>query len=161
MKGYYNNPDATAETFTEDGWLKTGDIGHLDNESYLYLTGRAKSLIVTEGGKNVFPEEIENCFQLYDEVEQVLVRGYLKDEALKSEGVEALIYPAEGIAQDSDSEVIHNRMKQIVDQVNKELPMYKRIDRFSVLAEPLEMTTTRKIKRYTVAHATNRRDGCE
>ncbi|MDR1211828.1 MAG: AMP-binding protein, partial [Spirochaetaceae bacterium] len=65
MKGYYEMPEDTAEVFTPDGFLKTGDLGYLDSEDYLYLTGRAKNVIVTEGGKNVYPEEIENEFQLF------------------------------------------------------------------------------------------------
>jgi long-chain acyl-CoA synthetase len=93
MKGYFNNEKSTAECMTQDGFLKTGDVGYLDDENYLYLTGRAKSLIVTEGGKNVFPEEIEDKFQLYEEVEQILIRGYVLDEKMKTEGIEALIYP--------------------------------------------------------------------
>ncbi|MDT8298386.1 MAG: AMP-binding protein, partial [Spirochaetaceae bacterium] len=67
MKGYFNDEKSTRECMTQDGFLKTGDVGYLDDENYLYLTGRAKSLIVTEGGKNVFPEEIEDKFQLYEE----------------------------------------------------------------------------------------------
>ena len=62
--------------FDEEGYLKTGDLGYLDKENYLYLKGRAKNIIVTEGGKNVFPEEIEDLFQLYSQVEQILIRGY-------------------------------------------------------------------------------------
>ena len=94
MQGYYNNEAATREVLTPDGFLLTGDMGYLDGENYLYLTGRKKLVIVTEGGKNVYPEEIENCFQLYDEVEQVLVRGYVEDPAMHSERIEAVFYPA-------------------------------------------------------------------
>jgi long-chain acyl-CoA synthetase len=93
MKGYFEMPEETAASFTADGYLKTGDLGRLDSENYLYLTGRAKNVIVTEGGKNVFPEEIENEFQLYDEMEQILVRGFIADKKMKSEGIEALVYP--------------------------------------------------------------------
>ncbi len=92
MQGYYNMPEETKAVFTDDGWFKTGDLGKLDDENYLYLAGRAKNMIVTEGGKNVFPEEIENAFQLYDEIEQITVQGYIMDESTKSEGIEALIY---------------------------------------------------------------------
>ena len=94
MQGYYRNEAATREAFTPDGWLKTGDVGYLDGENYLYLTGRRKSMIVTEGGKNVYPEEIEDRFQLAPEIEQILVRGYLIDKRMKAEGIEALVYPS-------------------------------------------------------------------
>ena len=85
--GYYKNEEATKELFTPDGYLRTGDLGYLDRENYLYLTGRAKSLIVTEGGKNVFPEEIEDHFQLYQQIEQVLIVPYIVNEETRGEGL--------------------------------------------------------------------------
>jgi long-chain acyl-CoA synthetase len=145
MQGYYGKPEDTRESFTEDGYLKTGDIGYLDEENYLYLTGRAKSLIVTEGGKNVFPEEIEDKFQLYEEIEQILVRGFVLDAKMKTEGIEALIYPGEESASTPE-----DRYQAIIDEVNHELKPYQKISRFQVLGEPMEMTTTRKIKRFSV-----------
>ena len=153
MQGYYNNETATREVFTEDGWFKTGDVGHLDSENYLYLTGRKKSLIVTEGGKNVFPEEIEDHFQLYEEIEQILVRGYTLDERMKTEGIEAVVYPNIDFFQEKGSdefprEKIEQRVDEIIKAVNMELLPYKRISRFDVLDEPMEMTTTKKIKRF-------------
>jgi long-chain acyl-CoA synthetase len=159
MQGYYHNQAETEAVLTADGWLKTGDIGHLDAENYLYLTGRQKSLIVTEGGKNVFPEEIEDYFQLYDEVEQVLVRGFVKDEKMKTEDIEAFIYPAEEVFQALakkqnialDDASIERRIGELIAEVNARLPIYKRISRFKVLKEPMEMTTTKKIKRFKVA----------
>ncbi len=153
MQGYYNNEAATREVFTEDGWFKTGDVGYLDGENYLYLTGRKKSLIVTEGGKNVFPEEIEDYFQLYEEIEQILVRGYTLDERMKTEGIEAVVYPNIDFFQEEGSDEfprakIEQRVDEIIKAVNLELLPYKRISRFDVLDEPMEMTTTKKIKRF-------------
>lgn len=153
MQGYYNNETATKEVFTEDGWFKTGDVGYLDNENYLYLTGRKKSLIVTEGGKNVFPEEIEDHFQLYEEIEQILVRGYVLDERMKTEGIEAIVYPNIEFFQEEGSasfprEKIEQRIDEIIKAVNLELLPYKRISRIEVIEEPMEMTTTKKIKRF-------------
>jgi long-chain acyl-CoA synthetase len=145
MQGYYKNEKASRETFTSEGFLKTGDVGYLDNDNYLYLTGRAKSIIVTEGGKNVFPEEIEDQFQLYDEVEQILVRGYLLDAKMKVEAIEALIYPSEEAKGKGEE-----RFREIIAEVNRELKPYQRINRLKVLDEPMEMTTTRKIKRFAV-----------
>ena len=155
MKGYYNMPAETAEVFTEDGWFKTGDLGKLDSEGYLYLAGRAKNLIVTEGGKNVYPEEIENQFQLVTEIEQITVQGYIMDEATKSEGIEALVYPSDELFNklklvrgDMEStSVVKESVEDIVAEVNKKLQPYARISRVTILDEALEMTTTKKVKR--------------
>lgn len=152
MRGYYKMPEETEAVFTEDGWFKTGDLGYLDDEDYLYLTGRAKNMIVTEGGKNVYPEEIENEFQLFGEIEQVLVRGYVADEKLKVEKIEALVFPNAEAFKAADgsgtgAEEIRRRIEAIVAEVNQRLLPYQRIERTTVLAEALEMTTTKKIKR--------------
>ncbi|MCP5514735.1 MAG: AMP-binding protein [Spirochaetales bacterium] len=151
MKGYYKNEEATREVMTEDNYFLTGDVGYLDSENYLYLTGRKKSLIVTEGGKNVFPEEIEDKFQLYDEIEQVLVRGYIKDKKNMSEEIEALIYPSEEMRGKYVQAELEERIREIVSEINKSLHPYMWITSIKVLEKPLEMTTTKKIKRYKVS----------
>jgi len=157
MQGYYNMPEETAEIFTEDGWLKTGDLGRIDNENYVYLSGRAKNLIVTEGGKNVFPEEIENAFQLFNEIEQITVQGYVMNADSRSEGVEALVYPSDDlmknlkIDRDTKDESLKDQILQvikgIVDKVNKTLQPYARISKITILDKALEMTTSKKVKR--------------
>jgi long-chain acyl-CoA synthetase len=154
MKGYYNMPEETAESFTPDGYLKTGDLGYMDSENYLYLTGRAKNMIVTEGGKNVYPEEIENEFQLFDLIEQILIRGFVADAETKSESIEALVYPNPEFkfpnGNTLSQEQIKNHIDKIVSVVNQRLLPYQRIERISILNEPMEMTTTKKIKRDTL-----------
>lgn len=155
MEGYYKMPDETAAVFTEDGFFKTGDLGRLDNENYLYLAGRAKNMIVTEGGKNVYPEEIENQFQLVTDIEQITVQGYIMDEATKSEGIEALIYPSDELFNrlqllrgDMESaDLVKETVEGLVAEVNRRLQPYSRISRTTILEEPLEMTTTKKVKR--------------
>ena len=154
-QGYFEMPEETAETFTEDGFFKTGDLGYMDDEGYLYLTGRAKNTIVTEGGKNVYPEEIENEFQLfYDVIEQIMVRGFIINQKLKSEGIEALVYPnpelkgADG--QNLPEEEIKKRVEAIVSEVNQRLLPYQKINRTEILKNPMEMSSTKKIKRFTV-----------
>jgi long-chain acyl-CoA synthetase len=149
MQGYYNLPEATAEIFTGDGYLKTGDVGYLDRENYLFLTGRAKNVIVTEGGKNVFPEELESQFQLFDEIEQILVRGYTLPENPQAEEIEALVFPNKEVLK-GEREGTETRVRAIVDQVNKGLLPYQKISRVRVLDEPMEMTTSKKIKRHSV-----------
>jgi len=158
MQGYYKNEEATRESF-RDGWLLTGDIGYLDQANYLYLTGRAKNLIVTEGGKNVYPEEIENNFQLFSEVEQVLVKGYQLDKKQKSEGIEVCLYPSKDWFDQSatktgkayDDAAIEDHLRKVVDQVNAGMLPYQRINKVTILSEPLEMTTTKKVKRFVAA----------
>lgn len=156
MLGYYKMPEETAKVFTDDGWFKTGDLGWIDEENYVYLCGRAKNMIVTEGGKNVYPEEIENAFQLYyNEIEQITVKGYIMDKETKSEGIEALIYPTDdfykrlgvmrGTPEGEDS--MRSALDEIIDKVDKTLQPYQRISKLTILSEPLEMTTTRKVKR--------------
>lgn len=157
MKGYYKMPEETAATFTDDGWFKTGDLGYIDEEQYVYLTGRAKNMIVTEGGKNVYPEEIENAFQLYDQIDQILVRGYIEDKESKSEKIEALLYPSPDwiakLTEDSGSQAkafehAEQILTSFVDEINQKLRPYQKISRVTVLREPMEMTTTKKVKRF-------------
>ena len=157
MQGYYNMPEETAAMFTEDGWFKTGDLGWLDDEGYLMLSGRCKNMIVTEGGKNVYPEEIEDAFQLEDEISQITVRGYVENESKKAESLEALVYPADslysklGITRDTKTpaaeEAVKKRVFDIVDKINRNLQPYQRITNIIILEKPLEMTTTLKVKR--------------
>ena len=152
MKGYYNNEEATREVLSEDGWLNTGDVGHQDKDGYLYLTGRAKNIIVTEGGKNVFPEEIEDHFQLYDDIDTICIIPYMIDKAMKSEGIRAIIYPSEGYAKKAghDKAEIEKHMNEIVSEVNRELQSYKKITMVTISEKPLPMTSTKKVKRFEV-----------
>ena len=157
MRGYYRMPEETAKVLSSDGWLKTGDLGYLDSEGYLYLCGRAKNLIVTSGGKNVFPEEIENMFQLYyNEIEQITATGYIANENDFDEEVEVLVYPASDLYKKLNAErgtkdgdkIVQTEIDKIIDTVNKKLLPYQRITKTTYLSEPLEMTTTKKVKRF-------------
>jgi long-chain acyl-CoA synthetase len=150
MKGYFEMPEETKESFTEDGYLKTGDLGYLDDEDYLYLTGRAKNMIVTEGGKNVYPEEIENEFQLFEEIEQILIRGYVLDKKMKTEGIEALVYPNLELFKDTPEEQVKQRINAIISEVNQRLLPYQKIEKTLILDQRMEETTTKKIKREAV-----------
>ncbi len=151
MKGYYNNEEATNEVLDKDGWLNTGDVGHIDSKGYLYLTGRAKNIIVTEGGKNVFPEEIEDHFQLYNEIDQICIVPFIKDAAKKSEGIKALIFPNQDWLKEVGKEKAEKQINEIIDEVNKETLPYKRIEKIFITDEALPTTSTKKIKRFEVA----------
>ena len=152
MKGYYHNEEATKEVLTEDGWLNTGDVGHQDKDGYLYLTGRAKNVIVTEGGKNIFPEEIEDHFQLFSEIDQVCVVGYMADEALRKEGIRILIRPTDEYRESmkNDEAAIARHMNDLVEQVNRDIQHYKRITKVTIVTDKMPMTSTSKIKRSDV-----------
>lgn len=150
MLGYYNQDAETKMAYTEDGYLKTGDAGYLDKDNYLYLTGRKASLIVTEGGKNVYPEELEDAFQFYDEYEQVLIKGYLKNKETLSEGIEVVFYPTEEFSSGKTPIEIKEKFEDIVKEVNRSLQSYKIIDQVHVVKKPMAMTTTKKIRRNEV-----------
>ncbi len=155
MQGYYNRPEETKATFTDDGWFKTGDLGWIDRDGYVMLSGRAKNMIVTAGGKNVYPEEIENAFQLYDDMEQITIAGYKPDKESAAEEIEAIVYPSDAMikrigAKRDDKEsaqMIYDEIMKQINVVNKTLLPYQRITKLTILDKPLEMTTTKKVKR--------------
>ena len=159
MQGYYNMPEETKAMFTEDGYLHTGDLGWMDKERYVMLCGRAKNLIVTNGGKNVYPEEIEDSFQLIDDVQQVTVRVYYDENDKTSELIEALIYPSDSLYQklgcERNNEFVQDEVMEVIKKdvarVNKTFQSYSQITKISLLKEPLEMTTTQKVKRNFIA----------
>ena len=150
MKGYYKNDEATEEVLSSDGWLNTGDVGHIDSNGFLYLTGRAKSIIVTEGGKNVFREELEDKFQLFNEIEQCCIIPYMINKEMKTEGIRMVIYPTEAYLKEHGMEETSRHMEEVVESVNKDLQSYKKITMVTVVDQPLPMTSTKKVKRFEV-----------
>ncbi|MCK5392231.1 MAG: AMP-binding protein [Deltaproteobacteria bacterium] len=150
MKGYYNNREATNETLTADGWLLTGDIGYFDDEGYLYITGRKKFVIVTRGGKNVFPEEIEEKLTKSIYIEEALVFSPNDID------IQAVIYPNmnevnekfESIGEQITPDKIWEFIKLEVRKTNSDLQSYKKVRQFAIRVEEFPKTTTRKIKRH-------------
>lgn len=135
MLGYYRNPDATLEAFTSDGWLRTGDLGHFDNDGYLYITGRSKNLIILDNGKNIYPEELEGDIAVIDGVKEVLV--------YENKGkICAAILPTDP----NDKELTKN-IKLKIKELNATLPSYKKIVSIAFIAREFPKTTTLKIKR--------------
>ncbi len=157
--GYYRNREATAELFSEDGYLKTGDVGHI-KRGHLYLTGRSKNMIVTEGGKNVFPEEIEEQFQLIRSVGQIVVLGY-QDESKEgpSEQIRAIIVPSEDeFRPDQSLEERAEKLIHEVKRINAHLLPYQRVSEIWVTQMELPATNTKKIKRMLIMDALERTD---
>lgn len=140
MQGYYRMPRETAETL-EDGWLKTGDLGYVDEEGFVFLTGRKKNLIITPNGENVSPEEIENKLGENRLVQEVLVRE-------KKGVIEAEIFPDYEYAKKKKIKDIREGLQQMIDEYNKQAPLYKRIYALQIREKEFEKNTTRKIKRF-------------
>ena len=151
--GYYKDEENTKALFDENGYLKTGDLAIRDRDGYFILKGRAKNIIVTEGGKNVYPEEIEDAFQTFENVEQIMIRGYQQKKDVPCEAIEAVIYPNPDFYKDKgmDAAAIAKDIEETVGVVNKTLVGYKKIEKITILDKPMDMTTTKKIKRATVA----------
>ena len=140
MQGYYGDPELTKEAFTEDGWLKTGDVGYLDDEGFLFLTGRIKNLIILSNGENVAPEEIEADFDSETLIEDILVYG--EDDMIKCE-----VYPNFKYAESMGIKNIQLEVEEIVKEHNKNLPPFKRILQTGVRKIPFRKTTSKKIIR--------------
>ena len=150
MLGYYKNPEANAEVFTEDGWFRTGDIGHMDKDGYLYITGRCKSVIVLENGKNVFPEEIEEYLEDISEIAECVVVGR-KKEGGEEVVLTAVVYPDfNAYEKGADISDIAADIKSKITLLNKKLPSFKQIRNIEIRKTEFEKTTTRKIKRFLV-----------
>ncbi len=150
MMGYYENREATREVI-QDGWLHTGDLGYFDEEGFLYITGRKKTVIVTKGGKNIFPEEIEALLKASDFIKEALVHG-VSDKNVGNVIVAAEIQPDYDVVKKelgdiSDSQLYHF-FRGHVEEVNARMPAYKAIKRVNLRKEDFAMTTTGKIKRY-------------
>ncbi len=131
MMGYYNNPQATAEVF-EGGWFRSGDYGRVDDEGFVFITGRKKNIIITPNGKNVYPEEIEAVIQHVEGVNEVVV--FEGDDVICAE-----IY--------TETPEQKERIKADVQALNKNLPSYKQVQKVLFRDTEFEKTTTKKIKR--------------
>ena len=150
MLGYYKNPEATAAVFTEDGYFRTGDVGYLDEDGYIFITGRKKSVIVLENGKNIFPEEIEEYLARLDCVGESVVVGRTK-EGSDTVTLTAIVYPApEYFAGESDINVIAEKVKAEINAMNRTLVGYKQIRAVEIRRTEFEKTTSKKIKRHLV-----------
>ena len=149
MVGYYNNPEATAAVFTDDGWFKTGDIGYMDKDGYIYITGRKKNVIILSNGKNVFPEEIEeHLSDRADVIGESVVLG--RPNASGETVITAVIYPNPDFSKDKTKEEVEAAVREAVTEVNKSLPVYKQVRDTELRDTEFEKTTTRKIKRFLV-----------
>lgn len=140
MQGYYQMPKETAETLV-DGWLCTGDLGYVDEDNFVYLTGRKKNLIITKNGENVSPEEIENKLGESRLVQEILVR---EKEGL----IEAEIYPDYEYVEKKGIEDVRAALQDLIDEYNLGAPAYKKVYSLVVRDTEFVKTTSKKIKRF-------------
>ena len=144
MLGYYEDEDATNEVI-KDGWFYTGDLGYMDNDGFLYITGRKKNVIVLKNGKNVFPEELEVLINKFPYVNECMVFGYPKgDDLIVSVKV---VYNKKNLGNNLEEDKIREIIWEDIKNLNKDLPKYKHIKNLIITEEPMIKTTTAKIKR--------------
>jgi long-chain acyl-CoA synthetase len=156
MLGYYNDDDSTREVLGDDGWLRTGDLGYIDDEGFVFINGRKKNLIVSSGGKNIYPEEIEQHFDGSRVVGEILVVG--KKDAGGGDVIFAAVYPnLAALAEDHgerkldsarDRSLLEALVKAEIAKVNRRLPGYKKIADFALVDRPFEKNAQQKIKRF-------------
>ena len=141
--GYYKNEEATSAAFTSDGWLKTGDMGVIDSDGFLYLRGRSKCMILGPSGQNIYPEELEAVVNNFTYVVDSLV---IEDEG----ALTALIYPDyhQGELDGLTPEQLKERVLSALPEINKIVPNYAQIRKIEFMPEDFERTPKRSIKRY-------------
>ena len=143
MLGYYKNEEATAESFTEDGWMRTGDMGIIDEDGYLFIKGRCKSMILGPSGQNIYPEEIESAINNMPYVIESLV--------IDADGkLVALVYPDMELAEKDglDRDAVLKKMEENIAAVNADMPNYSKIAGVRLVPEEFEKTPKKSIKRY-------------
>jgi len=151
MKGYYKDPERTKEIFSEEGWLKTGDLGYMDNDGYLFIIGRLKNVIAGPSGENIYPEEIESQLNQYDDVLESLVyqengqlvaRVHLNYEELDSE------FKNKKMTETQIAKRIEEMLEKMRNEVNSKMSSFSRILKMIEQPDPFEKTPTKKVKRY-------------
>ena len=151
MLGYYNDKTLT-DTVIKDNWFHTGDLGYIDKDGFLFITGRKKDMIVLKNGKKVFPEELELLINNLEEVEESFIYGLPEDNDKNDVKIAVkIVYDEKNIKSkhpDMSEEELHTLLWNKIKDINKTLPMYKYIKDMTLTTEPLIKTSTQKIKRF-------------
>lgn len=156
MIGYYEDEEETKKVIDEDGYFNSGDIGYIDEDGYIFITGRSKNVIVTQNGKNIYPEEIEMLLDKVDEIKESMVYGKEPDKNSKKEQKELIITARvipdyekiEELHGKLSKEEIHDLIWNKIKEVNKKLTSYKAVKSLEIKEGEFEKTSTMKIKRY-------------
>lgn len=141
MSGYYKNPEATLLALDDDGWLHTGDLGTIDNDGFISLKGRCKTMILTSSGQNVYPEEIESRFCSFPIVSECVVVS-------RSAKIVSIIYPNPDLSKGMTSEEIQTKLTECQKKINAEIPQYMHVNKIQVRDKEFEKTPKKSIKRY-------------
>lgn len=156
MMGYYEDEEETKKVINEEGYFNSGDVGYIDEDGYIFITGRSKNVIVTQNGKNIYPEEIEMLIDKIDEVKESMVYGKKPDSNSKKEEKELIITARvlpdydkiEELHGKLSEEEIYNILWSKIKEVNKQLTSYKAVKSLEIKQGEFEKTSTMKIKRY-------------
>ncbi len=146
MLGYYKNEEATAEVFT-DGWFHTGDVGRIDENGFIFLTGRKKNIIILKNGKNIYPEEIEEKLSVMSEIIGEVIVKAVKDDEDNERMLGVEIFPDYERAKQLGVEDVEAEVRKVISAYNEREAGYKMIKRIIFRTEEFEKTTTKKIKR--------------
>lgn len=147
MQGYYRNPAAT-EAVLHDGWFRSGDIGKLDSDGYLFITGRSKEVIVMNTGKNIYPEEVEKLYSGSNLIKEICVTGLGKDGI--TESLHGVIVPDFEYAKQAGIANVQETLKWEINELSSKMPSYMRITGYSVRKEPLPRTPLGKLRRFMI-----------
>lgn len=147
MQGYYKNPSATNEVL-RDGWFRTGDIGRMDRDGYLFITGRSKEVIVLSSGKNIYPEDVEKKYLGVKLIREICITGV--EHQGTTDALHAVIVPDFEYAKQSGIANLHEAIKWEINTLSSELPSYMRVKGFSLRKEPLPRTPLGKLRRFLI-----------
>jgi long-chain acyl-CoA synthetase len=146
--GYYNMPEASSAAFDEDGFFKTGDIGRISKDGFIYITGRSKDIIVLESGKNVHPDELENEYLKSSLIEEIGIFGLKKDGR---ETVAAVIVPVQSVRRRYTKELAVAIIEKEINHLSHNWPSYRKLSEWAISFHPLPRTSTKKIRKSEVS----------